>query len=194
MRPDPTDRLLARGALSAPERERILANVYRSAALRPRRYLLALLSLAPVGALLLFVHITGHQRSEFYAKGAGTTPVVDVECMPGSLAACPVGATLIFHSTGTSRGSLFLHAYAESVDRKTPRVWYWPGTAKGPVTLTGGASEPLRYAIRLGSEHIPGSYLIHLLWADLPLTRDQILGDTSLVRGTDIVRLNVVTP
>jgi hypothetical protein len=194
-RRDSIDRMLARGALSAPERERIFAKAYRGATFRPGRYLLTAVPVAAAAfGLIVALRPIAPDASTFSAKGTGSTPRVDVECYPGTLAACPIGATLIFRPTGASGRAVFLHAYAEPAQEGGERVWYWPAREGAPIRVEGASSEPLSQAVRIGSEHAPGAYRVHLVWADAPLTREQLLRDTGSVLGTDTVSLTVVAP
>ena len=63
-----------------------------------------------------------------------------------------------------------------------------------PIRLEESSSEPLAQAVRIGSEHAPGLYQVHLVWADAPLTREQVLGSTESMLGRDTVSLTVVAP
>ncbi len=194
-RRDSIDRMLARGALSAPQRERIFAKAYRGATFRPARYLLTAVPVAAAAlALIVTLRPMAPGSVTFSAKGAGSTPIVDVECYPGTLAACPIGATLIFRPTGASKRAVFLHAYAEPALNGGERVWYWPAREAAPIRLEESSSEPLAQAVRIGSEHAPGLYQVHLVWADAPLTREQVLAGTESMLGRDTVSLTVVAP
>jgi hypothetical protein len=194
-RPDPVDRLLSRGALSAPERERIFANVYRVSTRRPvRLYAVLFCPLLVAAAAILFLRPGSGDNSGFSAKGSGSLPAVEMDCFPGSASACPLGSTLILRAKVQESNGLFLHAYADPLNGTNQRIWYLPTQDTSPFLVTPGMTGTLQPAIRVGNEHRPGRYRIHLIWAKAPMTHEQLLRGDDRVVSSEIVEITVVEP
>jgi hypothetical protein len=175
------DSLLARGDLSGAESDRILENVLNRRAHRPlwRRLLVPAggsLTLATAAVLLLVAGPwSGRKTEEFSARGTGVAhDDLDVACMNGSRFACPRGSTLLFAAReGAPSG--YLAAWAEPA-RGGERIWYF--SAEGEVSriappATG--TQPLSRGIRIGPEHSPGEYRVHLVVSATPLGKAELL-------------------
>jgi hypothetical protein len=191
------DALLARGKVAGPARDaiwgRVLAGMPRQAASRRAwigRAAVALGALAGAAALVTLVVPAG--LDPFRAKGGGPAPVaLDLACEGGTLAACPVGATLLFAVSGEADG--FLGAFAEP-RRGGERVWYFSADGETPRVRTAGGTTASRRAIRIGGEHAPGDYVVRILLSRAPLGRAaQLAGvpDKEVVARRD-VQLRVV--
>ncbi len=173
------DRLLARGRLSQPEKERMLAAALPAAgASRPRRRWLWLGAAAPALAAAGLVLMVWPRGDGFRAKGTGGGPAVTASCAGG----CAVGRTLVYRVEG-ARELLYLAAY--SVDGAGTRTWHFPsGSGELPrVTPAAGAPVLLPRGIRLGT---PGGQTLHWLLLRKPLSREAILAtpDGAATGGT----------
>jgi hypothetical protein len=168
-----SDELLAQGRLSGPARDRILDAALAASrpAARPvwQRVLVWAAPLT-VAAVVLFM---AFRPSEFRPRG-GAGAVLDVGCRDGTLAACPAGTTLLFRVSAAPAGG-FLAAFALRDGSREP-IWYFP-TAAGdsPKVSPDPETQTLAQGVRLGSEHVPGRYRIHLVLTRRALTRDQAL-------------------
>jgi hypothetical protein len=179
------DFALAGGGLSGPEKERILAKVLAQLARRSwwrGRLALALgggLSLAAVSAVVLLVATPGAQHaSRFTARGQTVAAAADLEvdCLGASLTACPSGATLLFAVRGGARRG-YLAAWATPV-AGGERIWYFSQDSEAPlVEPTDVRAVAIPRGVRIGPEHAPGVYLIHVVLADEPLARAALLAE-----------------
>lgn len=178
---DGIDRLLARGRLSGGARERILARALAASAPRRRSWRRWLTIAVPATAALLLVVLW--PRAAFTPKGAPAGVFFDVTCADGSGHACARGATLLFHLGGVVRPSS-LAAWAEP-DGGGERIWYFPaGNDDAAVAVPAGALlQTLGRGVRIGPEHAPGRYTVHLVLSQRPLTRAEALA----ARAGDIV-------
>jgi len=172
--PNELDRLLARGQLSRPTKDRLLTAALRSAAPPPaRRWLgwrvlvpsLAALALAP----FVVLHSLRPAVSEFGERGAAGGAIVDVGCAGD----CRPGATLVFR-TQAVREHAYLAAYAVGPDQS--RIWYFP-TASGELAEVAPHDPPevLGRGGRIGSAQALGRWDVHVLLLRKPLGRDAIL-------------------
>jgi hypothetical protein len=187
------DYLLAQGRLPGPEKERIKDALLAQA--RPqqrsaRRWVLAALAgglAVGVGAFLLVPRM-----ESFSVKGGGGRAQLEVECLGGSPDACPVGSTLMFVVSGSPRVA-FLTAYAEPASAGEP-IWYYSAQEDSPA-VGADRTVPLRRGIRIGSEHRPGRYRLHLLLSERPLRREEALAARSrTILATRTLPLTVVLP
>jgi hypothetical protein len=175
------DRLLARGRLSGPQRDRVLEKVLAKTA-RPRSLRLKYVALvaplvAAAAALILLPKAprTAGEESKFSGKGSAGSSV-EATCSSGSLSACPVGSTLVFRFDGVSSAA-YVHAYATpSPPSAGERVWYFPtSTVPAPRLVATVPAEVLRKAVVVGPEHSASAYQITIVLNAQPLTRDQVL-------------------
>jgi hypothetical protein len=172
-------RLLARGRLGGPGRERVLARVLQSAARPPARrwrVWIATLALATSGTAALVLMRRTPAGDEFTAKeGAkGKTGVLDLACVGGSSAACAVGSTLVFSAIGSS-GPGYLAAYAEPA-AGGERIWYFSADGESPaIPVSTSGTRPAPRGVRLGPEHAAGRYLVHVFLTEAPLARRALL-------------------
>lgn len=171
------DALLARGRLAGPTRDEIFGKVVEKVrAQEPRkdpwarRVVFGLVGAAAVAtAAVVIVPARLLAPDAFRSKGApGDGIALDLACQGGSLDACPVGSTLIFGVNGETDG--FLAAYAEPRGGGE-RIWYFSSDSEAPRVHAEGGTTALRRAVRIGDEHWPGQYVVHLVLSRAPLGR-----------------------
>jgi hypothetical protein len=158
----------------------VLARVQPALPARTRwRWPIAGIGLAAAAAVLfLVVPRHAHQSatpSAFRAKGLGSqhrTPVAGIECLGGTLAACPTGSLLVVRVAGV-RG--FVSAWAEPA-AGGERIWYFSAETVSPV-VDGVATDstPTSRAIKLGPEHRPGAYAVEIRVTEKPMPRGELL-------------------
>jgi hypothetical protein len=168
------DRLLSRGRLGGPRHDEISQRVVARTRPRPARGIYRVLTVGALasgllGAALIVVrpdHATAPLRSK---GGPGQpNPSLTLTCLGGELAACPLGATLMFSVGGTVQPG-YLAAYADP-DPPGERVWYFSARGESPgVAASEGSARPLSRGIRLGPEHTAAQYRVHVLLTDRPL-------------------------
>ena len=183
---DDLDRLLARGGLGGPARERIFEKVAaavtteapsrapaveRRPAWSPRRWLLTLAVAAGGAAAALVLVVPPGERSGgdgWTARGAARPAVaLDVACLEGTMQACPTGSTLVFSALGDA-GAGYLTAHAQPRGGGT-RIWYFSGQGDSPrLAPSAGGTRPATRGIRLGAEHQPGDYVVHIALSSGP--------------------------
>ena len=90
----------------------------------------------------------------------------------------------------------FLHAYAEPLEAGRERVWYYPTKANPPLPVESSAGgQIMGQGIVVGPEHVPGHYRVHLVVASTPLSREDLLTNSSLnVVASDVVEMVIVEP
>jgi hypothetical protein len=195
---DDLDRLLARGRLSGPQRDRVLEKVLAKTT-RPRglrlKHVALAAPLAAVAAVLILVGLRPPEHAEFSVKGRGGS-MVEASCSNGPLSACPVGSTLVFRFDGLSAPA-HVQAYATpSSPSEGERVWYFPtSTVPAPQLSAKAPSELLQKAVVIGPEHSATAYRITIVLSVHPLARDELLreeGDEVLHR--EVLQLGVVQP
>jgi len=189
--------LLARGRLSAPQRERIWARLSWTSRAREVLSWKALRLGLPVSAagiviVLLVARFVVDRQDAFVAKG-GARSIVEVDCDRGSLGACPTGSRLIFRHARVTRPA-YLEAYTDPLGRTGERVWYYPARAGTPPRLDAADSELLRDAIVLGPEHTVGDYEIHVIVSTRPLERREAMApdDAATIIERAVIPLKVV--
>jgi hypothetical protein len=178
------DALLARGRLAGPARDEILGRVLEKVRAQeprteswPRRVVLGLVGLAAVATAAVVVPARLHAPETFRAKGAsGDGIALDLGCEGGSLDACPVGSTLIFGVNGETDG--FLAAYAEPRGGGE-RIWYFSSEGEAPRVHAEGGTTAVRRAVRVGDEHQPGEYVVHVVLSRAPLARAALLSGSA---------------
>jgi hypothetical protein len=192
---DDIDRLLARGGLSGPQRERIFDEVHRTVgkrkAFRWSRYAAFGAPLAIAAALALVLY-PSHRLGGFAAKGTQSS-VVEVLCPDGALSACPLGSKLFFSIEGIV-APVFVHAYADPVGSGHERVWYFPTTnGAEPISVSPDQERLLKKAVVIGPEHGSGAYRIHVVLSTAPLSRDEVLAaHDSKIIDSQVVEIQVV--
>jgi hypothetical protein len=193
---DELDRLMARGGLGGAAREQILEGLLGAEAPpapRPsrRRLWMGGLALAAAGAAAL-VFVVRPSKDEFRAKGAGAgLAELGLDCEQGSLSACPLGSTLMFRVSSVGSAA-YLQAYAEPRDGGE-RVWYFSAENQAPRLAARANTQVVRQGVRLGPEHRPGRYRVHVVLSTTPLGRTALLaGSPSTQLSATVVELNVV--
>jgi hypothetical protein len=195
--------LLSGGRLSGAERERILARALRASgpgaagpapATRGRRWLaLAVAALVPAAAaLILLVPRAGRdagEREGARAKGPAAGAALQARCPEREPGRCRQGDRLLFEIDGAPRGGL-LAAYAEGSAGE--RVWYFPA-ADGHLAAVPAAPghAVVGEAVRLGGEHAPGRYTVHLYLLDHPADRAALLEGRARPSATAAIPLEV---
>jgi hypothetical protein len=190
------DFLLARGALSGPQREEALERILdrvapRKKTSRRRWAVVGALAAAMVAATILVMLVARskpHAMDDaFAARGTSAAGMrVEIACTGAKLDACPLGSRLLFTASGGTRPG-YLAAYAEPVSGGGERVWYFSGEGDAPTIAAGtGPSAPLEAAVEIGPEHRVGRYLVHVIVAARPLSREEALrpGGDSLLSET----------
>ena len=165
------DRLLGRGQLSRPEKERRLEALLDGARKPRRSFRLALAWAVPVAAALALVPLVYSPRADrFRAKGGGPGPGVEASCAGG----CTPGATLIYRVDGLGEPA-YLSAYGVAASGE--RIWHFPSESGELPRLVPGSEHggPVMVprGIRLGKQLDPQK----LTWLLLKrrLSREQIL-------------------
>jgi hypothetical protein len=190
------DDLLARGRLSAPQRERIWARLSWSAPVRGgvRGWRLRLgiaIPVAGVAVAVLAIRLGSDRRDPFVAKGGGGSRIA-IECDHGALTACPAGSKLIFRDARAGQPA-YLEAYADPVGHAGERVWYFPARDRTAPRLDAGEGALLRDAVVVGPEHPPGDYAIHALVSTRPLDRAEAAArEPAAVVERTVIPLRVV--
>jgi len=192
------EKLLTQGYLSGSQYDDIERRVLRSAA-RPRGVpsrlallaaaLAAVLGCCLVALLLVRTPIQG----PFASRGAdepGQKPgAFEVGCRPLSRV-CQAGDTLMF-SVNTHIASGQLGAYAERVDEATKeRIWYFPAPdGSAPVVAKTDGTIVIQQGVRIGPEHLPGRYRVHM-WAtpDPLVSREQV----ERLPGASVLEIEVI--
>jgi hypothetical protein len=208
---DEVDRLLAQGRLGGPGRERVFEQVVagldageRRAKRWSARFGGAALAAAAaaLGLVLLVARPASHPAADgFRAKGgegAGSA-TLELGCLDASLAACPVGSTLVFAASGPGAGATFAFAaYAEPREGAAAgagRIWYFSADNEAPPLPASDGTRAAKRGIRIGPEHAPGAYLVHVFLSQRPLTREALLaGRLEGVSARRTFNLTVVAP
>lgn len=196
------DRLLSRGKLSGPDRDRVLSHVLEETAregrdVRPRDRLLALAASAAAVLVIVSVGIwfagrsAGNLDSAFRAKGNDTGPVIELGCRHGTEVretTCSPGDTLLFRVDGLERMA-YLAAYADGPDGK--RVWYFPAD-DGSMPALEQSPKPrlVDRAVVIGDEHTLGRNLVTVLLFSTPLRRDAISSTPPLQKRSFEIELS----
>ena len=181
---DELDALLGRGGLGACKRDSILETVLQKVTNQQRRRRLwrwsvvgAGLAAAAASAVLIMPrHLSQPTMStSFRAKGTPTRPIAPsarVDCLGGTLAACPAGSLLVLNVVG-ARG--FVSAWAEPVGGGE-RIWYFSADTHCPwVDGLAGDSAAANRAVKIGPEHSPGRYLVEIRVTSRPMGRADLL-------------------
>ena len=174
--PDDLDVLLAQKRLSGAEydaiAQRVLAQAGRPA--RTRRIALYAAPILAAAAALLLVLLprTDGLRSKG-VQGPGTG--LELLCGSGQLDRCEQGQLLTLRVEDVAAPG-YLHAWAEPV-AGGERIWYFAGDSAVPVTPKPGP-QLLDRAVRVGAQHAPGQYRVHMVLAPARLERDALLGAT----------------
>jgi hypothetical protein len=192
------DRLLARGRLSGPRRDRIFESVERRVhpigAVVRSRFVMIAGPLVLAAAVALVLKPAAFRRDEFASKG-GPATTVQIDCLGGTLSACPRGSKLAFRlDAGASR--FYVQAYAQPDDPGAERVWYFPtASAPAPYVDTSAEDRKLEKGIVIGPEHGAHRYRIHVVTSSMPLSREEVLrGAGPAIRSNDVANLEIVEP
>lgn len=192
-------RLLAGGGLSGEHREQILERILPSPEVRRRRPWVSLLTLtlvpAVAAATILLVRVGGDKSpsSHVTAKGTAASPILEAHCPDRPPAQCQRGDRLIFEVNGVTPGALF-GAYAERPSGE--RIWYFP-TLDGRLPEVPSGHGVIGEGIRLGDEHIPGPYSLHLFVLDSVVKggsdlRAALVSGRLAARGTAVIPVEVL--
>ncbi len=177
------DSLLGRGGLGAARRDAILDSVLvrvkgeRLTRSRWRWSFAGLGVAATAAALLLVAHLPSVPgEAAFRVKGVGTrpattTPSTELECLGATLAACPTGSLLIVRATGV-RG--FVSAWAEPVGGGE-RIWYFSSETTSPRVDAAASVGLAARAVKIGPEHVPGTYQVEVRVTERPMAREELL-------------------
>jgi len=195
---DELDRILARGRLSAPRRERIFEQVER--AVRPTgsflrsRYVLVAGPLALAAAVALMFKPWLGPPGGYSSKGKRTSSI-ETDCSGGELSACPRGSKLVFRVDGITT-PVFFQAYAEPKGADGERVWYFPiSGAPAPRIEPGVEPRTLEKGIVVGPEHVSGAYRVHVVLSTLPLSRPDVLrAEGANIAAVETIDMLVVDP
>jgi len=188
--------LLAGGRLSGAQHDRILDEAVRQAEARPPRRWLTWLAagLVPVAAAVALVVWTsnGAERSHAVAKGTAAGVVLQIRCPGREPGRCRQGDRLLFEVDGAGQGGL-LAAYAQH--EAGARVWYFPTSDGhlGAVPATGG-HVLVGEGARLGDEHPPGRYDVHLYLLDSAADRADLVAGRVHARAESVVPLQILAP
>jgi hypothetical protein len=176
------DRLLGRGAIGPSRRdamlETILAQTRKQAPTQSRwRWVfvgLAALTATATALVLLVPRWSPTVGSPFRSKGAPVlAPTASLECLGGTLDACPVGSLLAIRVSGT-RG--YVSAWAEPA-RGGERIWYFSAESESPsVAVDPSSAGILTRAVKIGPEHAAGTYQVELRVTERPMSRVDLLG------------------
>jgi hypothetical protein len=184
---DSTDFLLRRGRMASQEHEQILQNVLRKhGPSTKRKFGFAVLGLTAAFALVLVAgKFTIRETSSFAPKGQGApSPMFShVACLGGTLAACPQGSKLVFRIETRESSNRYLAAFAEPAARNGERIWYFPLPDGRQVRPTDQSPSIVDTAVRVGPEHRPGRYRVHVLLTRNPVqaaTWDQVAASAIL--------------
>lgn len=129
---------------------------------------------------------------EYASRGGLRQGVLETRCMDedGASTDCAPGTTLTLNP-GAPRGRRYFAAFSVRPDGAV--IWYLPaaGARSGRVASRGAVARTLT-GVRLGPEHPSGIYMLHGVFSDSPLTRDELrerLGpDLEGRRGLSVVR------
>jgi hypothetical protein len=134
-------------------------------------------------------------RAGVAAPGGGASgPASDlnVGCLGGSLSACPRGATLLFGLRARSPG--YLSAWAEPASGGAP-VWYFSAEGESPRIAEPLGAGPNPHAIRIGAEHAPGAYVLHVVLSQAPLGKAVLLApDPPGILASHTLALVIIDP
>jgi hypothetical protein len=183
-RDEELDSLLGHGGMGAARRDailgRVLANTKAEApkAVRLRWFFAATgaLAVAAVAAFLVRPPSTQVDLSTFRSKGTapstrGLAPSVRLECLSGTLDACPMGSLLVVHAAGV-RG--YVSAWAEPVGGGE-RIWYFSAETFTPQVDDGTAQSTNSRAVRIGTEHAGGKYVVEIRVTEHPMSPTALL-------------------
>jgi len=199
------DSLLGRGSIGATRRDAILETVLAQAkaeipVLPHRRWYFAGLGAAAVAAAALFLlapRTESNATSPFRAKGVVSnpptaSPSMEIECLGGTLEACPTGSLLVVRGSGV-RG--YVSAWADPIGGGGERIWYFSADSHTPlVDAISNPSTATTRAIKIGSEHVAATYVVETIVTERPMTRDElrrIPADAMLARGQALLTVTL---
>jgi hypothetical protein len=198
------DSLLGRGTIGASRRdaifETVLSHARADAPARTRwRWPLVGFGMAAIGAVAVFLFLpraTAPSLSLFRAKGLAekaqvVAPFAELKCLGATLDACPAGSLLVVRVAG-ARG--YVSAWAQS-SSGGDRIWYFSDTDSPSVDAVATGSATTARAVKMGSEHVTGSYVVEIRVTERPMKRGDLtgtVGTTVLARGRSF--LTVIPP
>ena len=197
-RDEDLQRLLSRGRLGGPARERVLDRVLDKVApaRRKRRAWLVPLALALGSGVALLVLVVRPRPEEgsWGARGGAARSAVTLDARCADAAGCRPGATLIFSAFGAPAPG-FLGAYAQPAGGGE-RIWYFSAeTEAPPVPVSAQATQPASRGIVIGPEHRPGPYQVHLFLCGTPLSQAVLLeGRDPRILARAVVPLAIAGP
>ncbi|HEY4056151.1 MAG TPA: hypothetical protein VGM39_06055 [Kofleriaceae bacterium] len=187
-------RLLAgRDQLSVNEKDAMLVRVMaQSAPASKPWWAFGLAGVLAAAAVLVLVLMRGHSpASEQIASRGKAASIMRVVCAEsGGIGSCQRGGKLLFDLAPA--GKAYFAAFAERPDGSV--IWYTPADETGTSErVTDGVAG---LGIRLGDEHPTGTYRVHGVFSDEPLTREEIRAAVNADRAdiVDDVRTLEVTP
>jgi len=188
--------LLAGEKLSGAQREQILGDVLAQRAKPPFARIAAWSAavLVPAAAaLVLFLvvrnpHVDGSSSGDALTGKGASGAVLRARCADRPEARCVRGDKLIFEVDGDAEGGL-LASYA---DGPAGRIWYFP-SADGHLASVPAAPglKIVRELARIGDEHRPGRYTLHILLLERPATQREIVAGAARARASASLPLEV---
>jgi hypothetical protein len=130
--------------------------------------------------------LSGPEAEEILANvlaAVGGPTVLELSCTPGTLAACPRSASLVFSASG-GRAANFLSAYAEPLAPDAEPVFYFSEEDGSPKLAQPAKGERSEYTLALPAAHPLGRYRVHAFLAAYPLEREEMIDgvpDTSSI-------------
>ncbi len=116
----------------------------------------------------------------------------NLECLGGTLEACPTGSLVAVSAIGVSG---YVSAWAEPAGGGE-RIWYFSAEGASPfLDPTSVAPAAKTLAAKIGPEHRPGQYLVQVRVTEQPMKREQLLHmqtGAAIVSGQFL--LNVTKP
>ena len=141
--------------------------------------------------------LSGPEADEILARllaAVGHPTVLELSCTPGTLAACPRSASLVFSASGGGAAS-YLSAYAEPLAPDAEPVFYLSEEDGSPKLAQPAKGDRSEYTLALPVAHPLGRYRVHAFLASYPLERAEMLdgvGDVSAVAVRIQVEIMIV--
>lgn len=116
----------------------------------------------------------------FTAKGeadaSGSAALgIDVACLETGSATCHVGETILVRVEGRSPAAS-LAAYATREGAPDAKIWYFPeANGSWADVAAGRETQVIPRGIKLGPEHRPGRYVVHVVIARRPMGKEEAL-------------------
>jgi hypothetical protein len=100
--------------------------------------------------------------------------VLELSCRPGTLAACPRSATLVFSASG-GRAASYLSAYAEPIGHDAEPVFYFSEEDSAPKLAEPEKGARIEHTVAVSAAHRVGRYRVHAYLADGALGREEMV-------------------